>query len=464
MKRAFHKIMLLRPRPPVLDKAHFPRNPRLPVELAYASVCLKKYGYEPLLRDCYVNSNLDLIWPSKQSDAIVISCTYFDINNVLNFSKKIKTEYKNKIIIVIGQQATSQPEKFVYKGSPIDFVLLGETEESLVKLFEKLNKGEDLSSIGCLYSPHYKGRRIEIIQNLDRLPFLEHIQGYNYIYPVKIKKKAVWGHLLSIRGCPHPCIFCSQMSRKTFGTKIRNRSGKSVAEEMEYLKRKGVTVVLFDDDNFTTSKKHILNVCKEIQRRGPDMGWVVHARVDELDNETIFEMKKAGCILLRLGIESGSNRIIHLLKKRLTQIDWVSQTRKVVSIANNLNLPVLGLFIVGTPEETEKDLIDSINLAKGLDVDLIQVHFFAPYCGTKAYDYYKGKLKPEDVYHHSCQGIQTSEISNENLKHLYRKFFYGFYLRPNFLVKHVLSYYPFYILNTHYMDKLIKIIFGRWKL
>lgn len=453
--------MLFRPKPPILDKVKFPRNPRLPIDLAYASICLKKYGYKPFLLDCQVNPGLDPLEYSEKSDAIVISCTYFDIDNVIRFSKKVKSRGKNRFVVVIGQQATAQPEKFVYEGSPIDLVLQGETEKSLVELFEKLNQKEGISTIKCLYSNKYKGDKIEMIHELDKLPFPEYIPGYNYIYPIKIRKKAVWGHLLSTRGCPHPCIFCSQMSRKTFGAKLRSRSGKNVAEEFAYLKRKGITVILFDDDNFTTNREHILDVCKAIQYKAEDTKWVIHARIDELDEETISEMKKANCILLRLGIESGSNRIIKLLKKRHKDIDWVCQTKKVASIANEIGIPMLGLFMVGNPEETEKDILNSMNLAKELNFDLIQVHFFAPYYGTLAYDDYKDKIRKENVYHHACQDIEISKIPNEKLKKLYRRFFYGFYLRPVFLIKHIWSYRQFYILNISSWSKLINIVIGR---
>jgi len=461
MKRAYNKIMLFRPKPPVLDKVSFPRNPRLPIDLAFASICLKKYRYEPFLLDCQINRDADPLEFSKKCDLIVVSCTYFDIPYVISMSSKIKECCKDKIIVVIGQQATEHPESFVYKGSPIDFVLLGETEEQLIALLGKLNKNKPLSGIRSLYSKEHKGSRTEMIQYLDKLPFLEHLQGYDYIYPVKIRKKSVWGHLLSTRGCPYPCIFCSQMSRKTFGKQARNRSGKNVAEEIMYLKRQGVSVVLFNDDNFTTSKKHVLDVCKELQLKKSSVGWVVHARVDELDEVTISEMKKSGCILLRLGIESGSNKIISMLKKRYKPIGWVTQTKKVVSIANNLHLPVLGLFIIGNPKETEKELLESMRLAREIRPDLIQVHFFAPYHGTDAFKLYNNRNSGGEVYHHTCQDIQTSEIPNERLKHLYIKFFYGFYLRPKFLANHLWSYKRFYLTNIPSWIKLAKI--GLWR-
>lgn len=304
---------------------------------------------------------------------------------------------------------------------------------------------------------------------LDWLPFPDYspedFKKYVFYYPLPITEKAIWGHMLTSRGCPYNCIFCSQMMRESYGKDVRLRNPASVAEEMQFLKGKGANIIAFDDDNFTTSKDHVLGVCNEIKKRKLKIKWTAHARVDNCSKELLKTMKDAGCVLLRFGIESGSERIIKMLKKTETG-DWTTQAEIIFRDARSINLSTVAIFSIGTPSETKADIEKSISLAQKLKSDILQICFFTPYPGSSIYEKYKNNIASdnlEKMYHYSVPLSNFSDIQKEELAGLYRKFYRDILLSPEFIIRHCCRYTLFYLFNKNIFLKLFsmrKLIFG----
>jgi len=451
-------------------KHRHPYNRRPPLQIGYMISLLKK-EYEIKFLDGWItNYSLNLLLKKTRDFnpvVVVMSFTAEERQSALAYATKIKELSSHIKIICIGPYASTLPQTLIFEKSPIDFVLMGECEIDLVRALRNLNSTEELKKIRSLYFKEKPQAEIALIEDLNRLPMPEHSffdpKHYSSLYPLPLNLTLKWGYILSSRGCPHRCIFCSPVIRTSYGSKIRFRSAKSVVEEMLYLKSSGINIISFEDDDFTASKERILELCKEIVNKKVDLPWIAHGRVADLANELMFAMKKAGCVLLKIGVESGSNRIIDILSKAEEKIDWNKKTREVFEQGKKINLSLHAMFIIGNPQETEKDLNLTINLINEIKPESIQIHYFVPYPGSIAFDRYCHNQKFNDALHHYNPSniINLSEINTKKLKKTQRYIYRTFYLKPPFLIKHFLKYWRFYLHNPRVakegMKGLIKL-------
>jgi len=172
-------------------------------------------------------------------------------------------------------------------------------------------------------------------------------------------------------------------------------------------------------------------------------------------------MGQSGCVLIRVGIESGNKRILDLLEKTNKKGAWFEKSRKIVKAAQSSGISVAGLFMVGSPTETKEEMLESIEFAKKLAPDIIQVSYFTPFPGTKAYDRYKDKLpdlKTEDLYHYNIPKFNLSAMSDEDLKNAQRLFYRRFLLRPSFIMKHLINNFLFYLANREILLRLLRSV------
>ncbi len=465
MKRKISCVLLLRLSSAILKEDKHPRGSRFPYMLKYMEALLKKNP------DCNVKLMDLMITPMESRallsrvqdwtpDLIVIYSTTRDHSAVLEFSSSVK-KVCHPIIVSVGQDPTARPLQYLFENSPIDIVLPGDSELELLKVIKELNNGADLKN----FKQFYLKQKTLMISELDDLPFPdvtgEELKAYYHIYPIALNQRLIWGHILSSRGCPYPCMFCTEMIRETTGDKPRFRSAGNVVDEIEYLAGKGVNIIIFDDDNFTTSKSHVQNICAEMRKRDLRMPWVAHARVDNLTHDLLEVMKETGCLLLRFGIESGSHRIIKLLEKT-TREDWAPQTKKVFRSCQELGIATAALFMVGSPTETKEEIEESIRFAKELDPDVIQVSFFTFYPDTKAFkrlENYDNGYDFAKMYHFSTSDpdFNFSEVDNDTLQKLQNIFYKTILLNPRYIIRHLTKYGLFYLYNPMTFRSLARI-------
>lgn len=448
-----------------MRKYSHPYNRRPPLQIGYMiSLLEKEYEIGFLDRQITPRSLDQLLKKTWQFNPSVVIMNFSALEQllVLVFAAKIKKKSPYIKIICIGPYASTQPESLIFEESPIDLVLRGECELDIVSLLQDLNLNGSLTGIKSLYSKEKTQAKIALVEDLDSLPAPQHSlfkpESYFSIYPLKLNLKLKWGYILSSRGCPHQCIFCSPITRTSYGSRTRYRSVKNIIEEMLYLKSLGRNIISFEDDSFLTSKEHTLELCRELINKKLDIPWIAHARITDLSKDIMVTMQKAGCILLKVGIESNSNRIIDILSKTGEKIDWDKKTRQVFIESREANLPLHAMFIIGNPEETELDLALTINLIKNIKVNSIQVHYFVPYPGSKAFDTYCSNQKFNDKLHHynSSEIINLSRISTKKLKRMQNYIYRTFYLNPSFIVRHILTYWRFYICNLKVVKEVIK--------
>ena len=231
----------------------------------------------------------------------------------------------------------------------------------------------------------------KLIENLDSVPF----PAYHLLPMDKYRLKfsdvgalgnfkeigRPYGVIITSRGCPFDCIFCS--SRKLWGRKWRARSAENIIEELKILRYKyGKTKLSFMDDTFTLNKDRVMKICDLIRKENIDISWICVTRVDLFDEEMATALKKAGCFLVWFGLESGVQKTLDFLKKGFT----VEKAEMAVKIAIEANLDVCGFFIIGVPGETREDIFKTINFASNLNLTAAEFNLFIPFPGTKIYE------------------------------------------------------------------------------
>jgi radical SAM superfamily enzyme YgiQ (UPF0313 family) len=226
-----------------------------------------------------------------------------------------------------------------------------------------------------------------LITDLDELPFVsevykKHLNIYDYFYAANLYPEIT---ILTGRGCPNRCVFCVLPQTLT-GHGYRFRSVENVLQELEFIKREfpGVKEVFIEDDTLTANIPRIRKLCSEMIKRKLNITWSANARAD-VDLETLKLMKKAGCRLLCVGIESGNQQILNNIKKGTT----LKGIREFFKATKKAGIMVHGCFMLGNIGETVETLKETVGFAKELDPDTAQFFPIMVYPGTEAFDYFK---------------------------------------------------------------------------
>lgn len=465
------RVLLLQLKPPVYQLSKHPIGYRPPYALKYIEALLFNERL-PFLRlidqritDISLEGIVDTVLKNSV-DIIVISVSTLVLEISLQFVRRIRYMFRENVIIIgIGQEVSASADLFREKyNHEFDIVIPGEAEIEALNIIKKLCQGMTREEIKGHYNNINAKNSIIAVSQLDDLPFprydLHALLGYRGMYPLKTKRRVIYGHILSSRGCPHNCIFCSQITRESYGSEFRRRSASNIVDEIEYLLKTGANTIHFDDDNFTSSADHVRAVCEEIKRRRMKFPWTIHARVDEVDHALLSLLKDAGCILIRFGIETGSDKILKILQKTKDTESWFDKCKQAVGQARAAGIAVVCLFIVGSPGETKEDLRKSINFAKELSPDIIQIAYFTPFPGSRAHKLIAGdhnNFNSSQLYHYEPSQINLTNMSDCELKEAQGLFYRSLLLNPFFIGRHFLRYFFFYLNNLEVFASLLRI-------
>jgi anaerobic magnesium-protoporphyrin IX monomethyl ester cyclase len=225
---------------------------------------------------------------------------------------KDNSECNRSLFVVGGPLPTWSPESFL---GAFDVVAVGEGEETMVELSDCVAQGLGFSGVnGLIYKEeerivHTEPRKF--IEHLDSLAFPSRELFDNEAYKKYYRDRFGYSTsaMITSRGCPFSCDFCS---RPIFGAEMRSRSVDNIVDEVEEIASLGYDRVWFSDDCFTLNRQHVLDVCNELVRRKVDIGWECLSRVDTMDAEVAKGMKRAGCLRVFFGIESGNDSVLGL--------------------------------------------------------------------------------------------------------------------------------------------------------
>lgn len=362
----------------------------IPLGICYIGSYLQCRGVRVNVLDMRYHKYSDLKNAAKTSEFIGFSVMTIHLERALSYAEKCK-EINPKIKIVFGgPHPTIFPEQ-VLKNSCVDFVVIGEGEETMHELMLKSSTPELVEGIA-----YRKGRKIifnkqrKYIADLDKLPFAD-----RDLFPIKaiLKKTPYWPCLtpypqlsmISTRGCPYNCVYCQPTLRKIYGNETRRRSPLRTVDEMEFLFRKYQPASIFmADDLFTADKKWTIEVCREIRRRNlhKKLIWECESRVNTFDSQVANELKKSGCYMVWFGTESYCQNTLNVLRKGTT----TEQNKEAIELCKKYKLMSMEQLMVGSPRETKEGLYDTLRLSKKYGADIAAVAVTSPVPGTDLYD------------------------------------------------------------------------------
>jgi len=418
-----------------------------PLGLGYLASSLEKAGHRVAIFDGTLKEakTEDFLNEIKKFSPDLIGITVLSRGH--NQTKELSAEIKKNFsipIILGGSQVTAYPEKII-EDFGVDFVAVGEAEETLVELVESLQKKKsNFAKIKGLVFRQKDGKikRTEdrpLVADLDKLPFpawhLMPPADYRVVPILSPNKGYPVAPIVTSRGCPYFCTFCA--SNITWRHQFRKRSPKNIVDEIEMLVKKfGVGEIHLTDDNFTLIKEHAMAVCDELIKRNLNIFWQCPngVRIDSLDLELLRKMRKAGCYSVGLGIESGSPQILKNVKKNLN----LALVEEKLVLLKSVGIRAYGFFILGLPGETQKTVRETIDFAKKNPFDRVWFNILTPYPGSEIFEEYvkQQKLTFETVSWGEMDGNYASyktAVPLKDLEKYQKKALREFYQRPKII-------------------------------
>ncbi len=368
-------------------------------------------------------------------DAVGLSCLFSNqFPAVAELVRKIKEEDPDMVTITGGTHPTFLPERCL-KEEGLDYVVMGEAEESLPALLSALARGRGLEEIDGLAWRENGDVRINPktswIKDLDTLPFpardLLPVEKYFKInVPFLFFSKSPRNVSFSTsRGCPCRCNFCS--STRYWGGRYRLRSAESVLAELEHLKNKyGVEEVKFEDDNLTFDRKRAKAIFRGMIDRGLNLSWNMPngVMVKTLeDEEMVSLMKESGCFEVILAFESGDQYVVDNIVNKPLDLE---KARSIVKTVKAHGIDTHAFFIIGFPGETMEQIRNTFAYARSLKLDKFYVFIFNPLPGTPLYRecLERGLIEDEYSTEENCyliSGFSTEEWTPELLESIQRR-------------------------------------------
>ncbi len=443
------KILLINPRinPIVAYGKKFARLGAVmpPLGLCYLAAVLRKDGHGVKILDANLlglshEETLKMI-KDDLPKAVGIYATTLGINEAEELTRKIKAVFP-EMVIIIGGPHISGFGKETLNWPHFDFGIIGEGERNLPELIRHLERGgKDFSALkGLVYRKDgqiIQNEAGEMISDLDSLPFpardlLPDLKRY---HPKKMfYKKLPLVHIFTSRGCPFQCTFC----QTPFGKKARFHGAGYVAEEIELLVKKfGAKEIKINDDTFNLIEERALKIFDILKEKGVDIGWACNLRVDTVKDKRFFEeIKKRGCWLVGFGLESGNQKVLDTLKKKIT----LEQARKVTRWARESGLKVQASFIIGNPTDTEETIRQTIAFASSLPLHYPSFAFMTPFPGTELW---ATACQFGDFSYQQFSDLRVSHdpkfvpkgLSAQRLRQLYAQAYRRAYLNPGMIFR-----------------------------
>ncbi|GET27864.1 B12-binding domain-containing radical SAM protein [Prolixibacter sp. SD074] len=403
-----------------------------PLGLAYIAAVLRQNGHYIKLIDLGVEKGMPSQDYLKFFDVVGISADTPSYPEALSIARVAKSI--DKTVIMGGYHVTFLDKEALNTGL-VDFIVRGEAEEIILNLITTLsNKGDLLQVQGISFMNHgvyQKNPDAAPPRDLDKMPFpardLLNMEAY------KNKMNGMpFTNLITSRGCPFNCYFCS--SSKFGGLKWRARSAKSIVDEIEQLYHTyGFKAFSFMDDNFTFKPKRIFEFADELERRGlNDIYWWCFSRVDILvKNEAMVKrMAEVGAYMVFLGLESNNETLLETYNKHIGN----NQQQQAIELLRKYGIKIHGSYIMGDIKETIPMVNQTINWARSVNAKTTQFSILTPYPGTALYNDIEKENrflhKDWELYDALHPVIKLDNISPKQLGKLLIRAYQKVYLNP----------------------------------
>jgi|GEM_PF-2428685 len=327
---------------------------------------------------------------------IGVSATTDAVEKAYEICHALKPRFPLTRFIIGGYHATAEPERTLNE-SQFDIAVVGEGELTVREVAQKLERGEFPTKCDGTFEKHdgkiIANPRRFLMKDLKEIPMydfslLRKPMIHYFCDAIKDNKgySLTGGRglfFLSSRGCPFDCVFCGSIS--IWQRKLRFYEIDIIIKQIENLINNfRMDSTTFLDDELVTNKAFFSAFCDALISKGisKKLMWECHARAKSITSETAKKLKEAGCLLVRMGIETGSEKTLHFLKGKqaLLQDSW-----NAVSICKENGLRTFGSFIIGSPDENIDDLLQTINFIVKSGIDSVGVWVAVPYPGTQLY-------------------------------------------------------------------------------
>ncbi len=440
------KVLLCNP--PALDDKKFIREGRCtqeqgvwatlwpPISLATIGAVLEEDGHEVRIIDCAAQ---EIGWEELEQriddflpQVVIWSTGTPSIRSDLEVASFIKKCNENISTTVFGTHVTALDTQCMKAFSALDFIIRNEPEITSRELVNSLKEGRAVDDVAGLT---WRNRDGEIVSNPHR-PFIEDLDSLPlpawhlvnldcYRLPLKGKRFLM---ISPLRGCPFNCSFCT--CHTYYGKKLRKRSIESVLGEIEYgITQFGIRDFFIWAETFVVDKEYVRKLCEAIIERGITIAWTSNSRIDTVDEQLLRIMAKAGCWMISYGIESGSQKVLDESEKGTR----VEHAYTAVRYAREAGIRTVGHFILGLPGETEESMVQTIEFAKRLGLDLAQFYCAVPFPGSRLYEraLEAGWIRKSDFgqfkQDYALMELPTvsSQVVNQYRALAYRKFYFN---------------------------------------
>ncbi len=366
--------------------------PRPPLNLLNLAATVREAGHEVRILDAAsAGTPLEPFVAqviSARPDVVGITAMTAHIHTAGRLAEAVKARLPDVPIVVGGAHVSALPEETMERWSAFDIGVVGEGDLTIVELLDALGKGMGLEQVaGLLLCRDGRILRTEArppIKNLDTLPFpaWDLLPDFTTTYqPTATRRvRLPSAYLVSSRGCPYRCTFCSN---SVHGRTFRSYSVDYLMRMIEHLiDLFGVRDVTVYDENLAVNRRRLTDLCHRLIEADHDLTWSCDARADNLTPELLVLMHRAGCRSVWMGMESGDPEMLRLYRKGTT----VSQYRRATRWSKEAGVVVHGSFIIGGPGETPASLRRSLTFARRSDLDYFTPFYCTPLPGAPMYD------------------------------------------------------------------------------
>lgn len=414
--------------------------PFLPLGIGYLAAYLEKYGYEVHVIDCQVDypspKQLAAEFDKYKPDLVGLTCATLTYKPALEIVKIAKEARPDALTVMGGPHVTVLDEETMSEPEAPDVVARGEGEQTLLELAQYASnpKQSNLDKIdGVTFKKDGKLVRTknrEFIQNLDDLPHpaYDHFELRGYKFAGKM-----YLPIITSRGCPFNCAFC--LASQMCGRGFRARSPKKVVDELEWLRDEwGADAFAFYDDTFTFDKQRAYDICQEIINRKITLPWDCRTRVDQVTVEMLGKMKRANCKLIHYGVESGSQKMLNLMRKGTT----VEQNTHALKLTKEAGIGAAISVVVGYPGETPEMLQQTVDFMNKTKPDYVYMCQAIPYPGTEMAEELRRlgwEMDPDWNHYDEVTPVFKSPLLPQETINRTRKEFFNKFFSPTYYIR-----------------------------
>ena len=295
--------------------------------------------------------------------------------SAFHVAKLCKEVNPNCVVVMGGPHATVKTDEILRISSNVDYVVRGDGEITMLELARQISSGEN--SVSSILGLSFRNKAVIVhnplrpaVKELDQFPFPDR----SLLMNENRYTSEDMGLIMSSRGCPYACSYCATHTRR-----VSYRSIDHVVDEIKLVKEKYGTILFsFKDDSFTVNKERVDRFCDRLLAERLNIHWECNTRVDLIDENLLRKMKKAGCNSIKVGVESGSERILKGMNKQINH----EQVKNAANIFRKVGIHWTGYFMMGVPGETTEEIYQTLDLMYEIQPDFASISVYEPFPGT----------------------------------------------------------------------------------